>query len=415
MADEVKILLVGNGPMGNRGCQAIEMATIDLIRSVYPKAKFIIGNYNGDRDGMTNTDPARTYFKLILESVGKRRRLRTRIGYRLYIRLGLWANLHFMNGFFEVLPQSRRCDVVLSLGGDLYAQTYGPFQMLNYLALGEAARVANKPFVIWPATLGPFNSENPFDRLAIDRLKTYNLVLCRDELSVQHCREVGISDNVHLVADPAFLLEPETPANFQPTIDELANTIGINLGPYQGPNPRMSRSEWVQWIANCVAAICDQLKRPVLFVPHVVNQVDELGNCDHHFLEDVRAVLRKREVYIPSVPIEWNARERKWLISQLSVFVGLRTHSTIAALSSGVPCGCIGYSAKSAALCDMFYGCRDLWMSVEDLNAASIVTLVGKLITLRESWAARIQNSLPSVKERARRSVCLLSECLLIR
>lgn len=272
--------------------------------------------------------------------------------------------------------------------------------------------MAGTPFVVWPATLGPFDVTRRAGRIAVDRLKTYEAVLCRDEQSYDHCRQLGMSSNLRLVADPAFLLKPEIPTVIPKGLPDLHNTIGINLGPYQGTRLHMPRPEWVRLCADCVAAVWDKYKTPILLIPHVVNQVNEFGNCDHSFLEEVNSILAQRGINIPSIPSDWNAKERKWLIGQLYAFVGLRTHSTIAAFGSGVPCACIGYSSKAKALCKMFYGGTDLVLPVEELNPESFTELVGRLLNSHAATQSAIKSVLPEIESRAKSSLNYFQECV---
>ena len=63
------------------------------------------------------------------------------------------------------------------------------------------------------------------------------------------------------------------------------------------------------------------------------------------------------------------AHELKGYISKCSFFVGARTHSTIAAYSSGVPTLVIGYSVKSRGIAtDLFGSYENYVLPVQELK-----------------------------------------------
>jgi polysaccharide pyruvyl transferase WcaK-like protein len=92
--------------------------------------------------------------------------------------------------------------------------------------------------------------------------------------------------------------------------------------------------------------------------------------------------------------------EVKWVISQLDWFCGTRMHSTIAALSSGVPAAAIAYSPKTLGV---FETCGQ-GAHVADPRQLDTGDVVERLW---QSWAAReearrsLQATLPAVLRRA--------------
>jgi len=405
----MRILIVGNGPMGNRGCQAIQWTSIDLIRKKFPEAQFTICNYNGDHDQKTNTDPQIRYYKLYLE---KTKRFSIGFwGWQLLKRF--YLGLSLFDGYRTVSHFAPSHDIVLSFGGDLYAQTYGPFQMLNYISMGKAALKAGKPFVIWPATIGPFDERDKFDQIAIEHIRRCSLVLCRDQFSLNELSRLGIRSNSRLVSDPAFLLEPKKPKEELELFAPLSESIGINIGPNLARHARCStRDEWAEKVANSLLYLHKKCNYPILLVPHIVNQVNEQQNCDYTFYCKINKILDSNGVRMPIIPPTLNADELKWVIGKLFAFVGSRTHSTIAAFSSCVPCGCIGYSTKSAALCDTFYGNTELHLSSLNFSSKELFSLVSKLAEERSNLSKQIQYKLPEITRLSHDSVKYLKEVI---
>jgi colanic acid/amylovoran biosynthesis protein len=84
---------------------------------------------------------------------------------------------------------------------------------------------------------------------------------------------------------------------------------------------------------------------------------------------------------------EYNAAETKWIISQMALFAGARTHSTIAALSSGVPTLSFAYSIKAQGINRDIFGHTNYCMEPTDLDAKAVASRITSM--LDESAAIR--------------------------
>ncbi len=91
---------------------------------------------------------------------------------------------------------------------------------------------------------------------------------------------------------------------------------------------------------------------------------------------------------------EYNAAETKWIISQMAFFAGARTHSTIAALSSGIPTLSFAYSIKARGINRDLFGHTNYCMDPEDLDAEAVASRVTSMLdesaTIRSDLAGRI-------------------------
>jgi len=127
--------------------------------------------------------------------------------------------------------------------------------------------------------------------------------------------------------------------------------------------------------------------RPVLLVPHVF----EPGNDDQAFMAQLLARIGAPADRLALLDgRDLSCMQLKQLISRLHVFIGARTHATIAAMSRGVPTLSIGYSVKARGINEEVFGSTDWMVSHKGLDAA---TLVARYKTLDES-AAKIRDVL---------------------
>jgi colanic acid/amylovoran biosynthesis protein len=67
-----------------------------------------------------------------------------------------------------------------------------------------------------------------------------------------------------------------------------------------------------------------------------------------------------------------NATQLKYIISQCRFFIGARTHATIAAMSTGVPCTSIAYSVKARGINRDLFGSEDMVLQTPDVSAISL-------------------------------------------
>ena len=66
--------------------------------------------------------------------------------------------------------------------------------------------------------------------------------------------------------------------------------------------------------------------------------------------------------------------ELKGYISECEMFIGARTHSTIAAYSSCVPCVVVGYSVKAQGIARQLFGTTENYVvSSQNLNSTDIL------------------------------------------
>lgn len=181
-------------------------------------------------------------------------------------------------------------------------------------------------------------------------LCTYSHIIARESLTYDALKAAGIpKERLTLARDPAFTLTAEVntalPEGFLPR-----RTIGINLSPMaQGVEARSGVT--MESCKALIRHIIETSNAQVALIPHVVWATNDdrvpLQELYEHFADTGRVVMIG----------DHSAKELKYIISQCSLFIGARTHATIAAYSSGVPTLVLGYSVKSRGIArDLFKG-----------------------------------------------------------
>ena len=393
MSESDYLLFVGNGCYANRGCEAIAKSSIRIIRKHFPDISIYNGSEVGVYDQQDETEPDVTHISCPCYSIDRRIRLST----LLYRKLGIVLDpTHAGRTVKQYAP---RCKAVLSMGGDLYGLSHPPEVLMQYILAGQAAMKAGKPFIVWCATIGNMDANSRMKKLAMEHFRRCTLILVRDQASFDYLNNNGISDNVRLVADPAFALEPGQPRIPLPNHEPLEEMIGFNLAPSYGHIGKLgSYRDMIKLGADCVEGIKRKTGRDVILVPHVMAFPETTYGNDTLFLSLVRECLAERGSDVPLLPSSLRSWEIKWVLGRLYAYVGSRWHSTVGALSSGTPTVSIGFSEKAPALNELLLGHTRFVIDCPELTLGRLEDVVGNLISEHSVTAQALQKRLPMIR-----------------
>ena len=101
---------------------------------------------------------------------------------------------------------------------------------------------------------------------------------------------------------------------------------------------------------------------------------------------------------ITMIPRTFNASQIKAIISRLRFFIGARTHSTIAALSAGVPTISIAYSVKARGINRDIFG--EEWMVIPTvrLSKESLLIALDQLVEREKELKVRLNIVVPDLQ-----------------
>lgn len=326
------VYLCGHTGSVNRGCEAILRSTTRLLKE------------NGQREiGILTFDPAYDRF-LGLDRIAElmpypKKPFPVRaisLLRRKFLRDGIWGGRYPHGPLFR---RAKPGDVLFNVGGDTYC--YGT-PNLSY-ALNEMAREKEIPTVFWGCSV---DERVLSDRKMQEDINRYSYIVARETISYERLKGiVEDPDRVMLACDPAFWLEMEEttlPEGFVP-----GNTVGINISPLVlGKQPRED-SLMYRNVHELIGFILEQTDMPVCLIPHVYDP--ETGSEDICVLRQLYRPYQENP-RVMLVEEALSCTRLKYIISQCRFFVGARTHSVIAAYSTGVPALAISYSVKSIGI-----------------------------------------------------------------
>jgi polysaccharide pyruvyl transferase WcaK-like protein len=399
MSGPVRIALVANGSHLNRGCQAIDLGTLSVVRAALGAPEVVSAPYdNGPVDwGGEQVS--------VVSPPQEPRRLTPRwLADRLAARAaGPIASAYARHALGYLTEVAASADAVLALGGDNLTLDYG--RPDRFWGIDRAVAASGTPLVVWGASIGPFGEGSPYERFAARELGRASAIMARDDLTVGYLRGLGLGDITYRVSDPAFALEPREPRGGLGFSTEGA--VGVNLSPLVGVLAGLTPDEWMRRCAALVEAVRAQCGRPVLLVGHVFTARSD----DGAFLGGVAGLVSGEAPRV--LPRDLDAAELKWAIARMHAFVGARTHATIAAMSSGVPTISVAYSRKARGINRDLLGTEEWVADGAALTPDALTGALDRLEERRDEVVARLAQGAAVARERALRAGTILRDVVL--
>jgi polysaccharide pyruvyl transferase WcaK-like protein len=366
---EMKILLIGMLGFYNRGCEAIVWGSVKIIKEIYPKAEIAVAiGYpeNAKIDGERLPALGVEIYPLVAEKPKKSSflvRLLRRAIYQLTGSVGIYRYRKPI-GYPE-----KGWDLVLEVGGDTYVDN--PVLKFHY----DQWLMEKKGFKVglWGVNLGPYNPKLISRAKQQKALSRYDLITVRDKFSKRYLVDIGLEDNVYLMVDPAFEMDPE-PWQIEPffPVESERGIIGINLNPLAVQSGKRGKGETIKLLQDASRALIDQ-GFGVLLVPHCFPPACPLYDDDTVILKPAFEQFKKEGLNIGMLPNGINSPQVKYAISQCTIFTGIRMHSLIAAWSSNISVLSISYSQKSLNYNNEIYGHQEYVLDIATLTSKKLV------------------------------------------
>jgi len=320
-----------------------------------------------------------------------------------------------------------KSDCIIDIsGGDSFTDLYGEWRF-NAITLPKLIAIENKiPLILLPQTYGPYNS-NTCKKKASEIVKRAHSAWARDHGSFEELKQLLGDDfdpSKHFEGvDVAFILESYAPKNIPQNLNSFLKgqhpTIGINISGLIYNNIENSKKQYSfkadydQVIKKLITQLLSHSNANICLIPHVL--VD-----DSHYESDIAASKKTiidlnlspaDEKRVIIVEKNYNQCEIKWIISQMDWFCGTRMHSTIAALSTGVPTTAIAYSLKTLRV---FKTCQQGNQVIDprELNTNDTVEHLWNCWTTSEKTKASLQINLPKVLNKANDQFLKISQTI---
>lgn len=283
-------------------------------------------------------------------------------------------------------------DIVIHLGLDHYSDNGGFITVFEHSKEIIIASLMNKPIVLFAQSPGPFKGKLS-SWLARKAMSSADLIIVREDVSLQILNEAEINDKIKITADPAFLLSPSSAAQVDSILKNeigsthiagINGTVGLVVSGYNtlslSPNKswmfhlinglystvlftlpdilvdkylRISKTIFDYFtytestscsseIVNLIDFLVENLDVNVLLIPHarggsMIKDVEVLEGYQ-------RAVKYKEKVNV--IRGDYSPNEIKGIISRCDLLISTKMHACIAAISQGIPTIAIAWSHK---------------------------------------------------------------------
>lgn len=350
--DNMRILMFFHGGSGNRGCEAIVQTAVKIIRAKYADAYIALASSQPESDKhIPGLD------ELVYHNQGRTIKPYSLLFFKNYLQVRLRNSqaVSYRLIHQDIIDNIDRFDIFLSIGGDNYC--YG--NIPDYYELNRIIKSRGKKLLLWGASLG----KEDLNPEKINDLNTYDFLVIRESESVAALKDSGL-ENVVQVADGAFLLDKEElplPAGWQEH-----NTIGFNYSPLVEQKVPASR----QAVLDLLTHILDTTSFTVAFTPHVIQPGNNDHECMQRLISELGPKARNRTLLLPG---DLTASQYKGYIARMEMFIGARTHATIAAYSQGVPTMVLGYSVKSLGIARDLFGFPKLVLDRSEISDAALL------------------------------------------
>ncbi len=263
--------------------------------------------------------------------------------YVSFIEVYLLKYFNIIMPFTKFGKHIKKIDFVAAInGGDGFSDIYNTVTFKSRLPETLLALKLNIPLIILPQTLGPFKEKKNYN-IAKHILKYAHKIYIRDKQFISELEKMSVK--YELTKDLSYYMHPQP---FDIAIKQ--NAIGINISGLTYFNHFRELSHQFEnypiLIDELIKYFQSEESCTIYLIPHSYNyNKPEIDNDD---------LLAAREVYdnlhnksnIVLIDKDLISPQIKYLISQMTFFIGTRMHANFAAIYTGIPVYGLSYSYK---------------------------------------------------------------------
>lgn len=382
------VLVIIQSVMYNRGSEALVRGITHICKNMDKDTKVILNSAENNFSEAVNLPGIDEYVKrLSFGSKKSPKALFAAFAERVLKNKKLAAKIRYK----KLLEAAGKADIIVVMAGDNF--DVSPEYNFNgnsflYQLLKEQN---NAKLVMYDCSMGKEN----LNKTVVNGFNKCDAITARDSISLDNMLKAGVND-VKYFPDPAFVMEKEEcplPDGWQ-----KGKMMGLNLSnlilrsKYGGDKEKVLESYY-----NMIDSVLEKTDFSIVLVPHVMN------NADLSVLKVIYEKYRDSERVLIIDNEKLSAPQLKYIISECEVYVGARTHSTIAAYSTCVPTLVIGYSVKSKGIATDLFGTDEHFVvpvyNISDENA--VTKEVMNLIENRAKIKQQLESLMPEYIKKA--------------
>lgn len=387
--EENRLLMYMHAGSGNHGCEAIVNSVCHMV-----KEKVTLLSYYGEEDEKYS-------LKDLCHIVSERRFEEHQFAHVLYYgyRKLSGDQESFIRYRYGDVMKGKTAPLAISIGGDNYCYD----NMLSDLRLANSAfNRKGVRTVLLGCSIEPELLKR--EDIVADLMR-YHTIIARESITYEALKDMvkeqdgGIEGRKRMpqilcYPDPAFTLQKrELPL---PEGFAEGNTVGINVSPMIQDNEKESGIT-MECYETLIRYIIDHTDFQIALIPHVVWARNDDRKPIHTLYEKFKDTGRVVEIG------DGTCEELKGYISRCRLFVGARTHATIAAYSSCVPTLVVGYSVKARGIARDLFGQEEHYvLPVQSLrNRDDLVKEFQWLLSQEKEIREKLEKKMPDYRNLA--------------
>lgn len=387
--EENRLLMYMHAGSGNHGCEAIVNSVCHMV-----KEKVTLLSYYGEEDEKYS-------LKDLCQIVGERRFEEHKLAHVLYYgyRKITGDKESFIRYRYGDIMKGKTAPLAISIGGDNYCYD----NMLSDLRLANSAfNRKGVRTVLLGCSIEPELLKR--EDIVADLMR-YHTIIARESITYEALKDMAKEQDGRIEGrkrmpqilcypDPAFTLQKrELPL---PEGFAEGNTVGINVSPMIQDNEKESGIT-MECYEVLIQYIIENTGFQIALIPHVVWARNDDRKPIHTLYENFKDTGRVVEIG------DGTCEELKGYISRCRLFVGARTHATIAAYSSCVPTLVVGYSVKARGIARDLFGKEEHYVfPVQSLrNRDDLVKEFQWLLSQEKEIREKLEKKMPDYRNLA--------------
>ncbi|MBE9546318.1 MAG: polysaccharide pyruvyl transferase family protein [Proteobacteria bacterium] len=410
----MNILIVGHDTFENKGCQALIYTTTRILKDTFPSAQFKVFSWDPDYDAPRFNQPDISceflQHKFNVNEFSPRNRLWLFVNETLKIRTE--KILYAPQYFYDSLSWA---DLVVVSGGDILAD-YGERSVKHYFFPIAVGIALGKPVYVFAQSISRYKDPKlqRFCKTYLDKVK---LITVREQLSYDYMRELRVKAPVHLTADPAFTLQPCSSKRVKEITRQ--EEIVTDAGPLIGFSVSRTLTRWgggehgefAQDMAGAIDVLAEKYQKTrFVFVPHVTYHNDPKNDDREVGREIYEKIAHQNRVCL--IEGDYDCQELKGLIGSCDIFVGARTHATIASASQLVPTIALAYSTKAYGIMKDVLDQKRCVLDVKEFTTEKLVSMVEALLSEKDQVVAIMKERVQKIRAASLRNGELAREII---
>lgn len=411
--ESMKIVFTNYWHDSNKGDSGIVMGQLGRLREKFPEAVFaVVSSFTkADPRFESSTRHLRNEFPdlEVLESPFMRFDRSSQeqgIWKKGSAAVGMAAAILKAIGGYYTHPTLRRvieADLTIDRGGHLFhcsgsaGSTLGFVSRTAFMVLRHRI---NRPHIVYGSSVGPIRGSFA-RRWAKYAFSKSSLLSVRESLSRSELMDLGVENEVHIVPDGAFFLEPDFSRRVRSLTDwQEGNALIVvprnpAIGLSSAARDRVCR-EYLDRLARGIREFLSTQREPV--------EVRIVPQCDGPLeIEDDRFIAYELAKMLPAertavIDHDFSPRELVALYSRARVVVGTRFHSVIFSLISGTPAIALSYfGPKAEGIMELLDQSRFV-LNAHDFLPTELSSHIGLMWTNRDKFRNQIFRKLEQLR-----------------